>query len=152
MKTLKNNRIWKASDMLITLVLYYMMGVALHEYWHANVARILGYSASAHFHWFSGWVDLPVFPTNPLHIILIGIVGGGGVALFYILISLFTNDWETKMVLNLFAPLHGTYAICEVLYLFELISIQVLAVIPIVITVSILIWTNRKAIVEKIRG
>lgn len=146
------SELWKISDFWITFILYYAVGVALHEYWHANVAKILGYSATANFHWFSGWINLSPYPINPFHIILIGIVGGGGVALFYMLIALFTEDWKTRMVLHIFAPLHGTYAICEVLYLFEYISIQTLAIVPIIVTITIMIIMNRKPIIELISG
>lgn len=132
------DRLWKVSDISITFILYYMMGIALHEYWHVNIARMRGYTvSSAYFNWFSGYALLKPYPANMLDIVLVGLFGGLGVALFYGLISLFTNDWETRLIQTLFIPWQIFYAIFEVFYLLDYISINDLVAIPLVLGITI---------------
>jgi len=108
-------RVYLAADLLITFVIYWLMGVALHEYWHANVARALGYPTKAVFGWTWGYVVPEVMPAG-WDAWVIALSGGGGVALFYIWIAFFVDDWEHDLVMWFFAPLHGSYAIFEALW------------------------------------
>jgi len=110
----------------------------IHEAFHCNIARMLGYEATAHFPtFFSGYVLLTPYPTNILDIFLIGIAGGGMVALFYALIALFTNDWETDLIMRLFVPLSASYALLEPIYLLGIISLTILSTLPSLIAISI---------------
>ncbi len=133
------------ADVLVTLVIYYLVGVAAHEFWHCRIAEALGYGARACFpSWISGFVVVEPFPTDPLHIALIGVAGGGGVALLYALISHFTADWETDLVLWFFAPLHGFYAVCEVFYVLRLLPLWALGALPVPPALVVLLWKLRQ--------
>jgi len=117
------------ADLLATFVIYWLMGVALHEYWHANVARMLGYQARAAFGWSWGFVAFEIMPAG-WHAWIIAFAGGGGVALFYVLIAHFTCDWEHDLVMRFFAPLHGVYAVFEMLWFAGLAPFIFALVIP----------------------
>lgn len=113
--------------------------------WHCRIAEALGYQAKAWFpNWISGFTLIEPFPTSAIHLALIGIAGGGGVALFYVLISHFTNDWETDLVLWFYAPLHGFYAIFEMAYMLRFVPLWALSTLPIIPAFVVLLWKLRR--------
>ena len=98
---------------------------------HAEIARILGYNATVSFpSWSSGYTVISPLPSSIFHKFLIGIAGGGLVALFYFLIALFTKDWETSLIMKFFVPWQVIYAIFEFGYLLGYIPIKLLGTVP----------------------
>lgn len=132
-------------DLLFVFVIYYMIGVSAHEFFHYNVGSMLGYTPSAHFTWFSGYVTFTPSFTVP-DAIMVGIAGGLGVCIFYVLLSYFTDDWESDMSLHFFAVLHGVYSVHEVLWVLGKIPIELMAIVPILFAAGwmILFEFNRK--------
>ena len=136
----KKSRYFVLLDFIITLAVYYLLIPGVHEAFHCNIARLLGYKAYAHFPTFiSGYVTIVPYPTNTLHIILIGVAGGGFVALFYALVSLFTSDWETDLVMRLFIPHSALYAILEPVYLLGYISLTLAGILPCIFSVTLFV-------------
>lgn len=124
--------LFTAADVAVTFAIYLLVGIALHEFAHYQVARALGYEAVAHFpSWFSGFVlILAPGPLPLLDSLLISIAGGGAVALAYVGIGAFTKDWEHDLVLGFFAVLHGVYAPLEALWLLGVLPRAVADIVP----------------------
>lgn len=135
-----NRKIITLLDFVLTFAFYWIFSVGAHELFHTQVAHSLGYQSYAYYpNLFSGYATIEPFPTSGVDIFLISIAGGGLVALFFFIISYFTDDWETKTVLWFFFPLHGSYCIMEALYMFKLISISVLATAPTIIALIVVV-------------
>lgn len=118
-------------DVAFVFIIYYMIGVYAHEAFHYNIGGMLGYTPSAHFTWFSGYVTFtPSFAVPDA--IMIGIAGGLGVCIFYVLLSYFTSDWESDLALQFFAVLHGVYSVHEVLFVLHKIPKELMAFVPII--------------------
>jgi hypothetical protein len=118
-------------DVSFMFIIYYMVGVAIHEFMHYNIGSMLGYTPSAHFTWVSGYVTFTPSFTVP-DAIMIGIAGGLGVCIFYVLLSYFTSDWESDLALQFFAVLHGVYSVHEVLWVLGKIPKELMAFVPII--------------------
>ena len=144
------SRLFKGADLLVTFAIYFLLSLAAHEMFHAQLARELGYGAVVKFpSWASGYVLINPFPINVLHIAIIGLVGGGLVALFYLLISIFTSDWETNLIMFYFVPWQALYAVMEVLYLLRYVPISILGTVPALVAVIPLtykVWKDSKNI------
>jgi len=137
----KDSATFKMIDFIFTFLIYFFMALGAHEMFHAQLGRMLGYQAIVHFpSWTSGFVTFTPLPVDLLHIFLIGIAGGGLVALFFFGISFVTDDWETDMVMWFFVPFQGIYAILEVLYMMHLVGIVFLGLVPPAIAVVPFIW------------
>jgi len=129
-------------DFAVTFILYYIFGVALHEMGHALVGQALGWQASVTYPspW-AGWTSFPQWQQMPmLDMVLIALAGGLIVCAFFLILSAFTEDWESDMVLLFFAPLHGFYSLFEVAYILHAIPQWVLATIPILPAAIIWMW------------
>jgi len=130
----------KIADYVTTGIVYYIAGVTLHEFFHYRVASVLGYEVEAHFPTLlSGFVSIPS-SIPPLHLFMIGIAGGAFTCLFFALTSLFTKDVQTDVVLGFFAPIHGFYAVFEVLYLFNVLPLWVSGTVPVMLSAPILLF------------
>lgn len=137
----KESRAFKAIDFIFTFVIYYILALGAHEMFHAQLARMLGYEAITKFPSLtSGYVLISPFPTNMIHILLIGLAGGGLVALFYVILSFVTDDWETDMVMWFYVPFQGIYAVLEVLYLLRHLNIVFLGLVPPAIALVPFMW------------
>jgi hypothetical protein len=124
-------------------MIYYLLSIGAHELFHASLARSLGYKAQTSFYWFWGYVSFQDVPVG-WHAWAIPLIGGLAVALLYILISHFTEDWETDMVLTFFAPLHGSYAVMEALWFNGFVPIWAAKLLPLPVAVATLIWRLMK--------
>ena len=122
------------ADFIITFVVYLLLSLGAHEMFHAEIARMLGYNASASFpSWNSGYTVISPLPSSLLHKFLISVAGGGLVALFYFLIGLFTRDWETGMIMKFFVPWQAVYALFEFGYMLGYIPLKFLGIVPFVL-------------------
>jgi len=130
----------KFIDFSVTFILYWVAAVGLHEMAHALTGQALGWTASVSYPSpFAGWVSFPQWQQIPfIHVVLIAFAGGATVCVLYLILSHYTEDWETDMVLWFFAPMHGIYAIFEVGYIMHVIPIWVLASIPVL--PAVIIW------------
>ena len=135
-------KIHKFIDFTVTFVLYWIFGSATHEMAHALTGQALGWAAGVSYpNPFMGWTSFPQWQQIPfLHVVLIAFAGGAVVCAIFIILSYYTTDWETDMVLWLFAPLHGIYAVFEVGYILHIIPLWALASIPILPAMVIWFW------------
>jgi len=139
-------KLYKFTDFTITLILYWIFGTAAHEMAHALTGQGLGWTASVSYpNPFAGWTSFPQWQQMPfIHIALIAFAGGAVVCAMFLLLAHFTEDWETDMVLWLFAPLHGIYAVFEVGYIMHAVPLWALASIPVLPAMIIWFWKLRK--------
>lgn len=123
--------LYRLMDLVVTWVVYALVMIPLHEAFHYWMASMLGYKATIGLPSpFLGYTEIEPVPTNPVHIFLLAVVGGLGVALVYYLISLFTKDEETDIVVGYFAIGSLIYAGFEVIYLFGFIPAWTLGIVP----------------------
>jgi hypothetical protein len=77
-------------EIVFYAVIYTMFSVAVHEYFHYNVLRMLGGEGYAVFTWFGGAVVIEKFPPNPQAMTLVALAGGVGVGMLLI----FSAIWD----------------------------------------------------------
>jgi hypothetical protein len=71
-------------ELLFYVFVYLMFGVAVHEYLHFNVLRVLGGEGYAVFTWFGGMVVIEMPPPEPWAMTVVALAGGVGVGLLLI--------------------------------------------------------------------
>lgn len=91
---MKNNRAAFAQSLIVFLV-YLFVTLAVHEYGHLIMIRLLGYEGYVSSDWMSAvqWVKVP---SNPFHRFLVGMAGGLTVGLVFGFLYFLDVDKENR--------------------------------------------------------
>jgi len=74
----------RAVEYFIAYMIYAFVSVGIHEYMHANVARMLGYKATVVFYWLEGYTLIQGFTyAKPFDVTVIAFSGGFLTAMIY---------------------------------------------------------------------
>jgi len=84
LSTSVSNKLESVAELLFYVVVYLMFSVAVHEYFHYNVLRMLGGEGYATFTWFGGAVVITKAPPQPWGMLLVALTGGVGTGIFLI--------------------------------------------------------------------
>jgi hypothetical protein len=130
--------------LLITVFIFYIFGLTVHEYWHLRIADCFGISGYINFTWFGGVFVTHTIPTEP-DFFLIKLAGGLGTAVVMAFLWAYARWTCSKWDLNiefataLIGSIHLVYGIFEGLFLgsgsFTLISVIAMAVVSVVVSV-----------------
>lgn len=144
-------------DYLFAYWVYGLMLIGIHEFFHSNIARILGYKNIVIYYWLSGYTIIQNIIPNPLHLGLIAISGGMLTALLYVSMLYFL-DWETDYPEICSIKTHVyqqfTYSFFETYYIFGYLSFDNLVLIynivgTIIFTIMTILFIKHYFEVEK---
>jgi len=122
----------KVGDLIQSLLTYYVISVALHEWFHVMAGYIFGVKLTVVYKpdltGFCKWVT---WTTDPTALFVIGMAGGMGVAATYMVAYLFERDPEDRIAFLIIAPGHALYAVAEGFHLLgkcDLTVMQLMAI------------------------
>ena len=133
-------------DVFYTLIFYLIVTCAVHEMSHSLVGNLLGWQSFVSFpNPFSGWTSFPQWAIMPLsNVIIIAFAGGAITCLLMMLMSYFTEDWETDLILYFIIPMQGIYAIFEIGYILRYFDIMILGTLPSLLALPITFWLIKR--------
>lgn len=101
--------------------------MGIHEYAHANLLRVLGYSYTVQFYWFSGYVIPLQSVTVTLHLVVVSLSGGFLTAVINAIVYAYLDeetDFLERKALQYHYITQFIYALFETAYIFGYISFE----------------------------
>ena len=130
--------------LLISVIIFYIFGLTVHEYFHLRIADCFGISGYIKFTWFGGVFVSYTIPSEPA-LFMIKIAGGLGTAFVMLLLWAYARWTCSKWDLNIefatafIGSVHLVYGIFEGLFLesesFTIISVIAMTVVSVVVSV-----------------